>query len=304
MRLLVAFLILLLPLASADAQRKYYNSDRKANYKESYDNIEKVRIETISADCQIRVSDNDQVEFSYTNTYQPGGSAELEARESHGSLKLEEVIMRSNSGHAELLVRVPKHVEIDFQTASGDFQCHGVTGDLDLSSASGHFFIENASGEVKVVTASGQVELVTSNGYVDISTASGEVTIDRCTGQFEIATASGDIEASGIETTGASDFSTASGNSEVILGATPRYDLHVSSASGRSLVEYDGNELAGRFELLARERYGRIRCSESFDSERVFRKWGDKYDLKSFERGGESPLIVIETASGTASLER
>ncbi|UCD64254.1 MAG: hypothetical protein JSW34_02115, partial [Candidatus Zixiibacteriota bacterium] len=82
----------------------------------------------------------------------------------------------------------------------------------------------------------------------------------------------------------------------------PEHDLKVSTASGRAILDYNGNTLTGRFELIAKERSGDIDAPFDFDNVETFRKWGDKYVSKTFTRGSDTPEILVATASGRATL--
>ncbi len=124
----------------------------------------------------------------------------------------------------------------------------------------------------------------------------------NCTGEFDLSTASGDIDAAGVVLEFASSFTTASGSVEVQLGATAEFDLDVSTASGRATLDYNGNPVKGSFEFVSKDRRGRIKCPFDFEDERRFDRWGDTYVRKTFTRGGDEPRIVIETASGRATL--
>ena len=102
----------------------------------------------------------------------------------------------------------------------------------------------------------------------------------------------------------ASAFSSASGDVYVELAETPEHDLELSSASGNSVLNFNGHPIEGQFEFVAKYRKGDIESPIDFDDEETFRRPGDRdrYVRKTFSRG-DKPYISIRTASGEAVLE-
>jgi len=86
------------------------------------------------------------------------------------------------------------------------------------------------------------------------------------------------------------------------LAQTSEFDLDVSTASGRATLDYDGNPIKGFFEMVSKDRRGRIKCPFDFEDEERFDRWGDTYVRKTFTREGNEPRITIQTASGRATL--
>ncbi|UCD18234.1 MAG: hypothetical protein JSV44_04800, partial [Candidatus Zixiibacteriota bacterium] len=101
-----------------------------------------------------------------------------------------------------------------------------------------------------------------------------------------------------------SNFSSASGAAMVELAEGPEDNLNVGSASGKALLDYNGNPVTGYFELTAKVRSGSISAPFDFDDEREFRKNGQRYVKKTFTRGSDSPEIMVGTASGRAILKK
>jgi hypothetical protein len=121
---------------------------------------------------------------------------------------------------------------------------------------------------------------------------------------FKIASASGDIEAFGLEIDAPSSLASASGSVNVRIGKTPEYDLNVGSASGKAVLDYDGNPLAGYFEFEANDRTGDIDSPVDFDDEETFYKNEQRYVRKWFVMGRDEPEITIGTGSGRAVLRK
>ena len=152
----------------------------KVEVSESYENISRIKLKTVSGDCVISKGDGKTVTLEVVNSYRPRDSFEPKIRTSGGTLRLTEEIFESNSGYSTWTLTVPDGIEIEFSSASGDMSITGVNGYFGASTASGDIEFQNCSGEF------------------DISTASGDITADDCHGEFSLSTASGSIEADGV----------------------------------------------------------------------------------------------------------
>lgn len=193
--------------------------------------------------------------------------------------------------------------EVKVGTASGDLDLDNMTGNVKVGTASGDIRGRNLKGSVTIKTASGDVECDTVKGEeVVIKTASGEITLHNGVGAFKMKTASGEIEAVAIEVTGESHFGSSSGEVEVKLAKTSKYDLTLSSASGDVELMYNGNEIVGYFEFIAKKERGEIESPFKFDKEEEFVKYGQLYLRKSFKKQKSVPKIILKTASGKAKL--
>lgn len=285
-----------------------------------FDLKETVRINTVSGDCIIKQADVDKIHVHLVHTYRPDGSFEPEFEERGKVLRLSENHYESNRGRSVWTITVPADTRIRFSTASGDFEATGMNGDLKAETASGSMVIESCTGrfdfetasgdllatdckgEFEFSSASGRVTVENCSGAFELESASGDVEIENCEGEFEAGVASGDIEVEGVVITAASSFETASGDVDVVLGASSEYDLVLSTASGSATLDYDGHPINGSFEFEARVRRGRIVAPFDFDKEEEFERWDQAYVRKSFKHGSDGPLIAIETASGKARL--
>ncbi|MCP4565947.1 MAG: DUF4097 domain-containing protein [FCB group bacterium] len=250
----------------------------------TFDKKDRIKVKTISGDLIVKKGESDEIRVEVINSYSPRDSFEPQMRESGKTLKLTERIYGSNSGSSSWIVSVPDGVEIDFSSASGDMTVSDLNGEFTGSTASGDYEFENC------------------RGTWNLSTASGDIELDGCEGEFELSTASGDVDANNVVVGYESSFSTASGSVDVRLAKSSEYDLHLGSASGRAVLNYSGNPIKGTFEMVSRDRRGRISAPYDFDHEEKFRKWGERYVRKSFTKGTDAPLITIETASGKAAL--
>lgn len=257
---------------------------RDREVEKTFDAKEVVRINTVSGDCIIKKGSGDKIEVRVTYDMHPDDVYEPEFRERSNSLRLNESIHGSCSGSSLWTVSVPEGTRIKFSSASGEFRA------------------EDLSGEFEVSTASGDIEMINCRGEFELSSASGNVIAESCGGSFDMSSASGSVEAMEVEIDYASEFSSASGDVEVVLAKGCEQDLTVSTASGRAVLNYNGNPLTGSFEFVCKVRRGRVDSPVEFEWEETFEKHGQRYIARSFTKGSDSPEVLLETASGKVAL--
>jgi len=303
----------------------------------TFDAKEILKVSTVSGDCIIKEGTSDKIIVNLKYTYSDD-CFEYDFEEEDNFLRIKEDFHGNNcKGESEWTITIPSNISVKFNSASGDLVLNDVDNNLYANTASGDIEIKNVGKEVDINTASGDVLLENINGQSDISTASGDITARNCTnglkttsasgdidaynitgetiittasgdinlvdakGDFSLKAASGNIEAEKVEIIGESNFITASGDVTVVLSKSPSADIVLASASGNSVLDYNGNEIKGAFEFTARVDKGEIISPIKFDKEEVIDKHGKDYDLKSFTKS-ESPIIKIKTASGKAKL--
>lgn len=287
----------------------------------TFRSVERIQIRTVSGDCIVEKGSGNRIEVDLVYDVEPDGAFEPEMEQHGTTVRLRER-WRGSSTHGRVTwtVTVPDEMEIEFSAASGDLEIRGLKGNFEASTASGDVLVENANGEFEFSTASGEIEMDVCEGEFDLSTASGDIDARYLKGMLEFSTASGDIEvqessgyfdmscasgsvdAEAIVIEEASDFSTASGEVEVVLAAALEFDLEISSASGRATLDYNGNAIKGYFEFTARKDRGRIVSPLEFDNEEEYERYDHTYVRKSFTQRGGSPKIHLGTASGRVTL--
>lgn len=222
-------------------------------------------------------------------------SGNIDARDMKGDIEI-----ATASGDATL---ANLYGDIEIATASGDISVKKAGGEVEFSTASGDIEAMGLSDEIELNAASGDIEITDSEGDFDISAASGDIDISDVNGTFDIGCASGDITAKGVTIGGASEFSVASGNVKVMLAETCEFDLEINSASGDVLLDYNGNPVKGLFVFTIRKDKGRIVCPFKFDTEEEFMQNGKKHVRKSFSKGGDTPVVKVNSASGKVELK-
>jgi DUF4097 and DUF4098 domain-containing protein YvlB len=280
-----------------------------------------VEISTVSGDCIIKKGPGGKITVVVEYSVRPADAFTPEMEERSDRIKLTEDWRGNSSGKVLWTVTVPAETEIDAESASGDISVTGLNKEIEISTASGDVSLDKCSGDIEISTASGDVELADIEGNIEVSVASGDINssevkgiielqsasgdieINNASGEFDLSCASGDIDANKIEIKVSSEFSAASGDIMVSLSASSEHDLSLVAASGDITLDYNGNALKGRFEFIAKHHSGRISAPVKFDNEETFEKHGRDYDKKIISRYGDSPLISLESASGSITLK-
>ncbi len=282
---------------------------------------ERLKINLVSGDCIVKNTTGDAIKIHLSYTYS-NDCFEYKFKEWGNELTVSEKFHGKCSGESKWKIEVPKNTKVYFNSASGNLEIAGIENNFSANSASGDMKINNLNGEITINTASGDLFINNINGSLDITTASGDVSIDNSKGEIKAqsasgeisiensvielhaSTASGNIEVENVELTASSEIKAASGKIKVKLTKSLTHNLVLSTASGNIDLDYNGNEVQGYFEFLAKENKGRIVSPFKFDKEEKIQKDGKTYDKKLFTKGGDSPKVYLKTASGTVVLEK
>ena len=314
---------------------------QEGKIEKTFKNVKEVRIKTVSGNCIVQKGDKNEVKIVVTYSYDDEDyDAEIEQRGDRLILRERFVgHRRSWRGRSTWKLTVPENTDIEFSTASGEFEAADLSSNIEAQTASGNislkrmngdFNISTASGDIEITDLQGRIEFGTASGNVELrgftgdsevgtasgniraenvrgemnfGTASGNIYIRACSGEFEVGAASGDVDASNVVIEGRSNFSAASGDVDVSLGKELAHNLKISSASGDSRLRFNGHTIRGFIEMTAKAGRGRIKAPFKFDNEEFYYKWNDEYVTKSVTKGNANPRIEISTASGRAVLE-
>jgi DUF4097 and DUF4098 domain-containing protein YvlB len=253
----------------------------------SFEDVKLIKVKTLSGDCIIEKGDAGEINVNVVKGYNPRKACKTSVWNDGETLEITEEITGTGSGRSTIwTLRVPDDIKFEFISTSGGVRISDVKGKFYGNTASGSYELNNCRGEFA------------------FNTASGDYDIRNCRGMFKVNSASGDVDAVGLEIDANSTLASASGSVNVKVGKTPQYDLNVGSASGKAVLDYDGNTLAGYFEFEANARTGDIDSPIDFDDEETYYKNEQRYVRKWFVRGDDEPEITIGTGSGRAILRK
>ena len=97
-----------------------------------------------------------------------------------------------------LMVRIPKNMNLRIDDGSGWMKVENVRGNVDLEDGSGSAKIRDIIGEVDLDDGSGDIRIEKIEGNIQIDDGSGEIEIEDVSGDVLIDDGSGRIEMKGI----------------------------------------------------------------------------------------------------------
>ena len=155
---------------------------------------------------------------------------------------------RKNDLDVQFDIRVPRHYNLDLQTACDDISVVNVTGDVNVETFSAGLRLQEITGRIDAVTSVGNIDLKGFNGDVVLQTKGGNITLAAGFGDVKAKTSGGNVQA--VHVTGAVNGQTSGGN-VTLRGCKGGADL--KTAGGSIEVENDGP-------VLAKTSGGSIRC--------------------------------------------
>ena len=287
----------------------------------SFKGVERIRLEIASGNGIIKKGNSDEVKVNLVYTYDDD---EYEATfdQKGDVLRMREEFSNrrrrwNNRGKSEWTLEIPDGMMVNINTGSGNLEIEGLeieltansgsgnvdvadlSGDTRLTSGSGNIRIKVIDGELKASTGSGNIRLSDAKGDADLNTGSGTIRVLGAEGALRFNTGSGNVDASGVVITGRSTFSTGSGNVDVELGAALDGDVRISTGSGNSVLDFNGNKVEGRF---AMEASSKSRISAPFSFDREYEERG--HYVKEATVGSKDIRIDISSGSGSARVRK
>lgn len=266
---------------------------------------DEIRFKLILGDCHLKKSSDGRIHVHLVYSYEPEMSYEPRIEERGDTLYLEEKMRGKNpKGYSTWTVEVPDDIEIEFKSATGSMAVEGVKLEIDGSTGTGDIKLSQVKGEYDVSTGTGDVEAYDSEGEFELSSGTGNVKIKNCKGNFDASSGTGNVKAEGLTIELDGDFSSGTGDSEVIFPDGTDFEMTVSSGTNDAILNMNGKQIKGYFEFTCHARKGRIVCPVKFDKEEELEENGQIYFRKSFTQGKDVPKIYIKTGTGNAKLNK
>ena len=155
---------------------------------------------------------------------------------------------RQNDLDVQFDIRVPRHYNLDLETACDDISVVNVTGDVNVETFRAGLRLQKITGRIDGVTSMGNIDLKAFNGDAVLQTTGGNIGIAEGTGDVKTKTSGGNLQV--VQVIGAVNGQTSGGN-VILRGCKGGADL--KNAGGSIEVENDGP-------VLARNAGGSIRC--------------------------------------------
>ncbi|MBA4144863.1 MAG: hypothetical protein C0523_03795 [Cytophaga sp.] len=295
----------------------------QTNLNKSFSGIKKIKMSTASGDCKISKNSGSAVTVNLKHTYEAGRYTPLIEQQGELLTIKEEFQSGNNNGQSTWTLTVPDEVEIALTSGSGDIDVADLKSDLTITTGSGNLDFRNIKGKLKGTTGSGDVafdhfdgtlsantgsgnmKLANSKGEVSLSCGSGDLSLTDSQVAIKANTGSGNIEGRNITFNGKSSFNTGSGDAEIILSATPKYDIAIGSGSGNAVLDFNGNEIKGDIVMRAGKHQGEIIAPFDFDETEEINQGGNSTMIqKSVVKANGSNRINISTGSGDAVIKK
>ena len=155
---------------------------------------------------------------------------------------------RKNDLDVQFDILVPRHYNLDLETACDDISVANMTGDVKAETFSAELRFQDITGRIDGVTSVGNINLKGFNGDVTLQTTAGNIALEDGVGDVKVKTTGGSLQISDV--TGAVNGKT-SGGGITLRGCKGGADL--KTAGGGIEVENDGP-------VLAKTTGGSIRC--------------------------------------------
>ena len=155
---------------------------------------------------------------------------------------------RQNDLDVQFDILVPRHYNLDLETACDDISVVNVTGDVNVETFRAALRLQKITGRIDAVTSLGNIDLKAFNGDAVLQTTGGNIGIAEGTGDVKTKTSGGNLEV--VRVIGAVNGRTSGGN---IILRSCKGGADLKNAGGSIEVENDGP-------VLARNAGGSIRC--------------------------------------------
>jgi hypothetical protein len=291
----------------------------------SFEAKDEVRFKLVLGDCQLKKSTDGRIHVNLVYSYKAEIKFEPIMEIKGSRLILEEKYRgksKNNNGYSKWTVAVPDEIEIDFESATGSLNVDGlnleiegstgtgeielsnVKGEFDVSSGTGNVDVKDSEGEFEVSSGTGNVDVKDSEGEFEVSSGTGNVDINNSKGNFEASSGTGNVRADGITLDDEGNFSSGTGDAEVVFPEGTDFELNVSSGTNDAELNMKGKPIEGYFEFKCHARRGRIDSPIKFDEEKEYEEGDQKYLQKSFTKGNKSIRVYISTGTGKAKLKK
>jgi Putative adhesin len=320
MKIITLLCITLFVVGVAAPQQLAAQSEKTKSFK----GIKSIRMTTSSGDCKIQRSADTGVTVALRTTDDYDKNVEVTMEQEGDQLVIKETYHHRNThGSANWTLTIPEGLKIKFHTGSGNITITDLKMDLDAVTGSGDLEFSKVSGQIEATTGSGDLTLQDSNGEIEVTIGSGSAVVQNTQGNikltcgsgnirvadsnaaFAMTTGSGDVVSKNITLNGSSSFTSGSGDTNVILAATPKYNISLASGSGNAELDFNGHEIVGEVVMQANKRNGNITAPFDFEKVEEIENGHDQITVKKTAvKGGGSNRVRVSTGSGDAVLKK
>lgn len=274
------------------------------NIDESYNGVESIEINIAHGDLNIEKSKDSKV---YLKGKYDNETIEVEISFRNGRLVIkEDGRNRKNNGSAasDWNLNIPNGLEISSNVGKGDIEIAGVDTDLESNLGMGDCYLTELKGDIDVNTGMGNIRVKDSDAKFKLNSGMKDIKINNSKGEFKANSGMGNVKLDNVTLTGPAKLNSGMGNVELVLGNEPEGDIELNSGTGNAIVDFNGNELSGEFEMKCGIKGGDIVAPFDFSETKTVGSKNNGHIEKYTKIGSSNNYIQISTGTGTAEVKK
>ena len=212
------------------------------NFKTSYEEVEKIELNLISTDVEIKEGSNEQVQIEYYSNKENNAKIEY----TKGTIKIDEEKYNTTcigfcNIRRKTILYIPKEYinDIEITTISGDLRSEIdlIENNTKITTTSGDVNIKNTKSS-DITTTSGDIKINTTN-KLNIKTTSGDVEIKEVLETLNVKTISGDVEIETLSIKEQSNINTTSGDVKIKTNESNCYVEAETTSGDKNIQTFD-----------------------------------------------------------------
>ncbi|MCT4613329.1 MAG: DUF4097 family beta strand repeat-containing protein [Marinifilaceae bacterium] len=208
-----------------------------------FSGINKIVVSARFFDTNIYGSSGNKTIFSYTinDSFKNHKKIHVNHKKVGNTLiiEVETPLRYVNNFEGKIKLSIPKDVDIDYKSSSGDLSCIEMRNNsTNIAASSGDISLINFNSKFNLKTSSGDIKLIECNGDINVKTSSGEQYLRTIKGNVNSISSSGSAKLENVN--GKINLVSTSGDSDIIhcIGK-----MRLTSTSG----ELELNDCQGEF---------------------------------------------------------
>ncbi len=141
-------------------------------------------------------------------------------------------------GHANLVVKMPRHLNVEVSAANGRIQIEGVRGSVRARSSNGSATINDVVGDIEVATSNAKVTCSCTCGRLFARSSNGKIEVNQHRGSIDASTSNGFIRAC-LEDVGKGGVQLCTSNGRIALELPPEVDADVDIRVDNGVIRND-----------------------------------------------------------------
>ena len=222
----------------------------------------------------------------------------------------------NNESGSQLIIHIPKQVQVDFNGVSSNVTIKDFTNNVDIQTVSGEITASNLKKSIELTTVSGEIKTSNLNGKLTLTSVNGEITDNNSNGRIHLQSVSGDVKSTSnateilINTVSADanltlakvedlELSTVSGELTAKLTLAKNGQVEASSVSGALALMFE-DKVDARFQLMVN---GGGDIKNHLTDQQAYKDQNGPSSKLFFQTGSGNGNVKLETLSGDISVK-